>query len=238
MKLSVSFKKNSLPLLLSVLLAGCISFYLLLGIYFFVRSFTPVTPLRSDNLQQGIADEVLRLHVIADSNSDADQQVKLQIKEAVITYLEPVLATASTKEEATASIRAQLPELEAIADSILQKNGFSYRSGAAITRSYFPIKTYGDLTLPAGEYDALKISLGTASGKNWWCLVFPKLCFVDVTYGTLPEASKDELKELLTEEEYSAVLNDSAALEDILTQSKSKKPKVRFRLWEWLKDWF
>lgn len=234
-------KQAFLPALLSVTLACCILFYLFLGIFFFCNSLSSDTT--AADLQESIADEVLRLHIIADSNSDADQNIKLQIKEEVITYLEPLLQDVTTKEEATAIIQTQLGALEEIADRILQEAGFSYRSEASITRSYFPIKTYGDLTLPAGEYDALKICLGSASGKNWWCLVFPKLCFADVTYGTLPEESRAELRALLTEEEYAAILSDTAYLADSSIEitpaaTKSKTPVIRFGLWELLKEWF
>ena len=197
----------------------CVLFYFWFGLLLFLtgcRSAADETaPLALEtSLQESVADEVLRLHIIADSNSDADQQVKLLVKEAVLTYLKPCLDGITTKEEAIAVISKQLDGLSRTASQILEEQGFPYSATAELTRSYFPIKTYGDLRLPAGEYDALKIRLGSASGKNWWCLVFPQLCFADVTYGVLPEESRDELRALLTEEEFRLLFSeeDGAAL--------------------------
>ncbi len=211
-------------ILISFLFTACLCLYAVCGISLFLDSLKPDTSY--ETLQEGIAEEVLRLHIIADSNSDEDQIVKLQVKDEIITYLHPYLASATNKAEAIDCIKAQLPMLTHIADTVLADNGFCYTSTAAIERCSFPIKTYGDITLPAGEYDALRIQLGTASGKNWWCLVFPKLCFTDVTHGTLPKESKEALKEVLTDDEYDAIIHIS------------KKPKYRFRLWELLQEWW
>ncbi len=221
---SKHLQNESLPtLLIAFLFTACLCLNAACGISLFFDSLRPDTSYEA--LQEGIADEVLRLHIIADSNSDADQSVKLQVRDEIITYLRPYLASATSKEEAITCIKAHLPVLTHIADTVLEGNGFSYTSSASVERCSFPIKTYGDITLPAGEYDALRIQLGSASGKNWWCLVFPKLCFTDVTHGTLPEESKEALKEVLTAEEYDAIL------------LSSEKPRFRFFLWELLQGW-
>ncbi|MDE7298846.1 MAG: stage II sporulation protein R [Lachnospiraceae bacterium] len=191
----------------------CVIFYFWFGLLLFLMGCRSTVDeadslARETSLQESVADEVLRLHIIADSNSEADQQVKLLVKEAVLTYLKPCLADVTTKEQAIEVISEQLDELARTASQVLADQGFSYSASAELTRSYFPIKVYGDLRLPAGEYDALKIRLGSASGKNWWCLVFPQLCFVDVTYGVLPEESRDELRALLTEEKFRLLFPD------------------------------
>ncbi len=204
-------------------------------------------------LQTALAEQVLRLHIIADSNLDADQEVKLAVRDAVITYLKPYLEDVTTKQEAIKIINAHLSELNDTANQILSSQGFSYTANAGIERVYFPIKLYGDLVLPAGEYDAIRILLGSASGKNWWCLVFPQLCFVDVTTGTLPEDSKAELRELLTAEEYALIFPEEAlsastdASMDFFEQTckilfdyapRQKKPEIRFPLLKRIKEIF
>lgn len=228
-------RKNLFPALLSLFIFLCVMLYFWIGLLLFLSGCTyneaaDMSTAKAESLQESIADEVLRLHIIADSNSDIDQEIKLEIKDAVVTYLEPYLTGITTKAEAVEVISAQLDNLAAIADQILEAGGFSYTAAVSLERSYFPIKTYGDLTLPAGEYDALKICLGSASGKNWWCLVFPQLCFVDVTYGTLPEESREGLKAILSEEEYNLVFAPS--------DKDTSSINIRWKLIELLKKWF
>lgn len=209
-------------------------------------------PANASALQAALAEQVLRLHIIADSNSDADQTVKLAVRDAVITYLEPCLDGVTTKQEAIDIIRGQLEELGDTANRVLAENGFHYTAKASLSRTYFPVKLYGDLVLPAGEYDALRICLGSASEKNWWCLVFPQLCFVDITTGTLPEDSKEELRALLTEEEYALVFPDETLAKSTATSMEfceqtcrilfdyapreTQKTKIRFPLLEKIKE--
>lgn len=183
-------------------------------------------------VQRSIAERVLRLHIVADSDEQVDQSVKLRIKEAVLQELEPVLAEASSKEEVMEAVNDNLEELVLLADKILEEGGFEYRATAGIEQCEFPVKVYGDLTLPAGVYDSLQIRLGRAKGKNWWCMIYPKLCFVDVTYGSLPEQSKKELREVLTEDEYKLVMSDKS----YAINNKKVKKKVKFKLLEWVKS--
>ena len=112
-----------------------------------------------------------------------------------------------------------------IADRIIKENGYTYTASASIEKGYFPLKVYGDLSLPPGEYEALRVELGSAAGQNWWCIMFPPLCFVDSTYSVVPESSKDELKYLLTDDEYNAVFSKN-----------NTKIKVKFKLLSMLKD--
>lgn len=220
-------------------------FFFWLGVLLFLCGCKPIVEeAPASTLQEQIAGEVLRLHVIADSNSDVDQQVKLLVKDAVITYLNPYLDEMSTKQDAVCFLSGHLTELTELANSVLTEHGFSYHATATLGKSYFPVKTYGDLTLPAGEYDALRICLGSASGKNWWCLVFPQLCFVDITTCTVPEESCEQLRELLTPEEYALIFPDArlqaapcqtTPLFDTQPKTKSQKiQKPRFWIWEQL----
>lgn len=230
-------KYNLFPAMLSAFIFLCVMLYFWIGLLLFLTgcSYHEADDLKAslvESTQESIADKVLRLHIVADSNSELDQQIKLEVKDAVVTYLEPYLADITTKEAAKEAIESHLDDLSALAAEILAEKNFPYSATASLGISYFPVKTYGDLTLPAGNYDALEIRLGNAAGKNWWCLVFPQLCFVDITYGTLPEESKENLREILSEEEYRLVLG-----EEKLPSLKST-PRIRFRLLEWIRDLF
>lgn len=122
--------------------------------------------------------DFLRIHIRADSNNAADQNVKYEVKNAVVNYLTPYLANATTKQKAMTIVKSHLRDIEAVCDGVLKANGFSYTSRARLCEEQFPDRAYGDVTLAAGVYDALIIELGSGSGNNWWCVVYPPLCFV------------------------------------------------------------
>lgn len=158
-------------------------------------------------IQKEIAKEILRLHVVANSDSEEDQALKMKVKETIVTYLRGVMGDAISVEEARAGIQKRLPEIEELAREKMQMEGYDYDAEARLGQCYFPVKEYGDLTFPAGDYEALKVNLGKSVGKNWWCVMYPTLCFVDSTYQIVPESSKEKLKTNLTEEEYNSLLN-------------------------------
>lgn len=198
---------------------------LLLSFSFLSLYNVVAAPPSAETLQKGIASEIIRFHVIANSDSTEDQALKLKIKEAVTSYLEPLLKDAGSTEQARELLKSQLASLKCLADSIILENGFTYTSKASISNDYFPLKVYGDLSLPPGDYEALRIELGEAKGQNWWCIMFPPLCFVDATYSVVPKESKNQLKYFLTEDEYTSIL------------SKDKpKVKVKFKLFSLVKD--
>lgn len=120
--------------------------------------------------------ELLRLHIRANSNSDEDQAVKLKVRDGVNQYLSENI-TATSFEAAYAEIGLRLKKISAIADGVLKANGFYYGAKAELDNEYFPTRVYGDVEVPAGNYDALIIKLGAASGDNWWCVVYPPLCY-------------------------------------------------------------
>lgn len=163
--------------------------------------------VKEKRMQRHIANEVLRLHVVANSDSEKDQALKLKVKETVVTYLRGVMGDAVSVEEAREEIKKRLPEIEEIAKEKMQTEGYDYEAEATLGECYFPVKEYGDLTFPAGDYEALRVNLGESAGKNWWCVMYPTLCFVDSTYQVVPEESKDKLKENLTEEEFNSLLD-------------------------------
>lgn len=130
--------------------------------------------------------EYLRIHVRANSNQPCDQEIKYAVKDAVVEFLVPYVSECETKKEAEQVVKNLLPKLEQVADSVLKNGGFNYTSKAKVKGEEFPTRTYGALTLEQGYYDALIMYLGEGSGENWWCVVYPPLCFtgdrIDVKY--------------------------------------------------------
>ncbi len=126
-----------------------------------------------DNTYKG---DLLRLHIRANSNSIEDQAVKYKVRDEINSYLSEHIDK-STFDEAYAEIRLRLGVLSKIAARVLADNGFDYGANATLGREYFPERKYGDVTVPEGEYDALIIGLGSAKGDNWWCVVYPPLCY-------------------------------------------------------------
>lgn len=157
-------------------------------------------------MQKDIARQVIRLHVVANSDSEEDQKLKLEVKEQIVGLLREELKEDSSVAMAQQTLRSHLDEVEETARSYIQEKGYDYEVNAQLGTCYFPVKQYGDMTFPAGEYKALKVNIGEHEGKNWWCVMYPTLCFVDSTYQIVPEESKERLKENLTEEEYESLL--------------------------------
>lgn len=199
-----------------------------------------------ENLAQRISPHILRFHVIANSNSPRDQEVKLQVKELLLAELNEIPESglpqdntlcfspedqdspaSAAKEAICQYIQKNQTQLEQKANALLSSLGFSYETQLRITRCYFPTKAYGDIVLPRGTYDAVQVSIGDARGRNWWCVVYPRLCFLDATHAIVPESSRQQLKNIVGEEDYGLLL-DTRPL-DI---------QVRFRLLETLQDAF
>lgn len=128
--------------------------------------------------------EYLRIHIRANSNAAIDQAVKYQVKDAVVDFMIPFLANCETKAESIEIVKQNLDGIERVAESVLMQNGFSYTATALLNKEEFPTRSYGDLTLESGFYDALILNLGTGAGDNWWCVVYPPLCFVNGGVGT------------------------------------------------------
>jgi stage II sporulation protein R len=131
--------------------------------------------------------EFLRLHVRANSNSQADQAAKQLIRQSVVNELTPILYDVKDKQEAMYRLRDNLGRIQTVADSVLQKSGFTYTAHVGIKSEFFPTRSYttadANLTLPEGLYDALILELGEGAGDNWWCVVYPPLCFLENNIG-------------------------------------------------------
>lgn len=149
-----------------------------------------------------LADQIIRLHVLANSDSDEDQKLKLELKEEIISKMSHQLSQAATSDEIRTYITENRDELQRFSEDFIKQKGYDYPITLQLAECYFPTKVYGDLVFPCGEYEALKIIIGKGNGKNWWCVLYPPLCFVDVTNGIVPDESKQLLENLLTEEDY------------------------------------
>lgn len=132
-----------------------------------------------------IPDDAIRLRIIANSDTPEDQWIKRKIRDAVTEKISPWVSSLSSKEEAKIIIQEHLPELEQIVKDTLEQNGFLYEKQPKVELGIvpFPTKLYGQIVYPAGEYETLRISLGNAEGQNWWCVLFPPLCFIDISSG-------------------------------------------------------
>lgn len=133
------------------------------------------------NQEKVCNDSLLRFHVIANSDSLFDQSVKLEVRDAVIDEINRDLKDAASVAEASTILAAQTDSILKTANAVLAASGCNYTATAKLGTSVFPTKSYGDLTLAAGNYNAFRIVLGAGNGKNWWCVLYPPLCFVDVT---------------------------------------------------------
>lgn len=131
--------------------------------------------------EQLLTENFFRFHVLANSDSEEDQALKLKVRDAVLDYLKPQLEASESKEETKAYILKHLPEITDVAGRTLRRAGSSQKVQVVVGSSEFPTKSYGSVTLPAGRYESLRIELGQAQGRNWWCVMFPTLCFVEET---------------------------------------------------------
>ncbi len=155
-----------------------------------------------------LSNSVFRLHVIANSDSDEDQNLKYKVRDNLISYMNGLCSDISSKEEALNIANNHKEDLFKIAKDTIKENGFNYDVKISIGNFPFPTKYYGDISLPSGYYDALKVEIGEAQGQNWWCVMFPSLCFVDVSNGIVPEESKEELQNNLIDENYNLISSD------------------------------
>ena len=171
--------------------------------------------------QQDLSRKMIRLHVIAHSDSAEDQALKLQVRDAVLDYATAVLQRSADMEEARAELQSELPRIESIARAAVKAEGYDYGVTASLGQSEFPLKEYDGFSLPAGEYTALRLVIGEGAGQNWWCVVFPPLCTTAAC-----EFDKTALAAGLTEEDIS-----------LITESEGYVLKFRtIELWQQLRQ--
>lgn len=179
--------------------------FLLLLLYISVSAFS-----YAQDVSSHLTDSVFRLHVLANSNAIYDQELKYKVRDAIIEYMNSI--STNSKEEVIDFALNNLENFEAIAKQVVLENGYDYDVDVEIGNFSFPTKNYGDISLPAGLYDALRIKIGKAEGQNWWCVMFPPLCFVDVSSGIVPEESKDIMEENLSKEEFGVISKEDSEI--------------------------
>lgn len=160
---------------------------------------------KETSLQEGISKEIIRFHVIANSDKEEDQALKLEVKDGVVSYMQELMKDVDTIEDTRECMKQNMDKINEKAQEIIREKNYDYTTKTGLTECYFPIKTYGDITFPAGDYEALRIEIGEGNGKNWWCVLYPNLCFIDSIHGVVSEDEKQELKNVLTEDEYDSL---------------------------------
>lgn len=171
-----------------------------------------------------IRENVVRLHILADSNSEIDQNVKLKVRDALLEKNTQLLSDKVTPENATEYFKNSKDELEQCANEVLKENGLNYKATITLDKEYYTTRVYEDLTFPAGVYTSIKVVLGSGEGKNWWCVMFPPLC-VPVADGGIETADNVNLEDYLNEDGKRLV-------------SSQGKFKVGFKVIEWYEKLF
>ena len=172
------------------------------------------------SIQKSLSSKVLRLHILANSNSTFDQELKLKVKDEIVNYLTPLLKDSKNLGETKKIIAENISEIKNIAKLVTNKYS-NYNVKVSISNSNFPTKTYGNISFPAGNYEALKVEIGEAKGNNWWCVMFPPLCFTNSSAGVFDDDSNKKLKETLSSSEYAMINN-----------TNNPSVKIKFKLLE------
>ena len=179
--------------------------------------FTMAGQRQSDEAMAArIAPEILRFHVLANSDSDEDQQLKLRVRTLLLDSIYEKLGENASLDDTKEYVLANKDSLEQEAEDYMKAEGYDYPAHMEVTECYFPTKTYGDMVFHCGTYDAVRVEIGKGKGHNWWCVLYPPLCFVDSTYAVVPDSSREILRESLDAADYQALLK--------------KQPEVHIRI--------
>ncbi|MDR0288423.1 MAG: stage II sporulation protein R [Clostridiales bacterium] len=213
-----------------------LSIFLIIGVV-----ITTSLVVYADNVTSTLSGSIVRLHVIANSNTPEDQGLKLKVRDKIVEYMKDELQTSQSAGESMERINNDLPEIEKIALDVITEEGSSYPVKASVGRSAFPMKNYGDVTLPAGNYQALKVVIGSGSGQNWWCVLFPPLCFVDTQSAVVTDDGKKLLQDELPEGSYNLITSGDNG--DVKVKAKfkivdiveSSKNKIQSAIASWFK---
>ena len=181
-----------------------------------ILSFLPV------HGEEAVYDSVVRLHVIANSDTDADQALKLKVRDAVLSDMSAILDGCATREEAIARLSSALSDIEKTASAAVAAEGYSYPVSVSLGEDNYPRKSYADVCFPAGEYQSLQIKIGESEGKNWWCVLFPEMCLSGAK-----NAESAFVQVGLSSEQYK-----------IITETDEPKYKIRFKILETIEKTF
>lgn len=177
--------------------------------------------LHNMQMQQEIASHIIRFHVRANSDSSVDQTLKLKVRDGIGTMMEERLENAQSLADSRRIIRESLTDIEDRSEEILRKNGCENAVTASLTDAWFPVKSYGNSVFPKGTYEALQVTIGKGDGHNWWCVMYPNLCFTGSMYEIDETENEKKLRQVLTPEEYQTVM-------------ENKEYKVQFRILKFL----
>ncbi len=178
---------------------------------------------RRQRMTEEIAQKVIRFHVLANSDTQTDQELKLKVRDAIGSYMQPRLSGISDIDKSRRVIQKNLPQITETAKKIIAREGYTYDVKASLKVTDFPQKTYGDYTFPEGRYEALEVVIGNGRGHNWWCVMYPNLCFYNSVYEVVDEEAEKSLQRTLTPEEYKSLM-------------EGKDYKVRFALLERIQE--
>ncbi|KUP35194.1 MULTISPECIES: stage II sporulation protein R [Bacillus] len=197
------------------------------------------TAQQSENEPVVIPDEAIRLRILANSDRDEDQELKRHIRDAVNKEITTWVKDITSIEEARRLIRSKLPEIKEIAKETMEKEGASQSISVDFDKISFPTKLYGSMVYPAGEYEAILITLGNGEGANWWCVLFPPLCFLDFSNG---EAVKEQEDQEASKKQTEKALEDLTAKAEKAEKEDEKEKEdnteVKFFVVEWFSDLF
>lgn len=184
---------------------------------------------KENMLQQEIASKIIRFHVRANSDDERDQALKIKVKDAVVKYLETRLDDAQNLDEARKILYYDSNFIKDTALKVVRSEGYDYDVKVYFENTYFPMKTYADMTFPPGEYEAFRVDIGDAEGKNWWCVLFPPLCFVDSTYSIVPDDTKELFRDIFSEDAYEEIT---------LNSLKENDYEIRFKYLKFMNVFF
>ncbi len=196
-----------------ILLALAIGMIITFTTAFTTRNYT-------NEISTDIAETLLRLHIRANSNSEDDQQLKLKVRDAILNEFKYELSNSESKKDLIKIINKNEEKIIKVAKNVIAMNGYNYDVNLKIDETYIETRKYGEVYLPAGIYDALIIEIGSGEGDNWWCVLYPPLCYVEPT-GSITARDRDILQSELTEEEY-----------DIITNADEIDVQIKFKLVE------
>ena len=159
-----------------------------------------------------IAPEILRFLVLANSDSTEDQNLKLKVRTMLLNTIYEEMGENASLEETKIYVRSHKNRLEKKAETYMKTLGYDYPAHMELATTYFPTKTYGDMVFPCGNYEAVRVKIGEGKGRNWWCVLYPPLCFVDSSYAVVPDTSKEILRESLDPSDYLKLNKDNTKI--------------------------
>nr|WP_241415936.1 stage II sporulation protein R [Clostridium beijerinckii] len=184
-----------------------------------------------------VKDSLIRFHVIANSDNDDDQQLKLKVKNRVIDYLYPYLNSSQSLDESRKIIKDKMEDVKTLAQEVIKDNNYDYDVKVELSRENFPDKSYGNITLPQGNYEAFRIIIGSGQGRNWWCVMFPPLCFVDESKAQV-EYDKTENKIKSNGKSFGLESKDDSTENVEDKQADGNNIKIKFKIVEIFRDIF